>query len=90
MSVDRKPGILTDAEARSPQGCGAGTENACFALTMGQEGFACSLITNKQLAQHAGFRLGWRVNVDPTDEKAWCPLGVLNNSKKAQAGANEE
>lgn len=72
--------ILTQQQAGNP-GCGMGTENACFALTMGPGGVQCALISNEAVAQMAGIRLGWRVNVDPTDGKVWCPKGVLNNSK---------
>ena len=73
-------GALTDAQMGDP-GCGRGTENACFALIMGPDGFVCGLLANPAIANMAGIRLGWRVNVDPTDEKAWCPLEVLDNSK---------
>lgn len=73
---------LTQEEAGN-QGCGMGTENACFALTMGPDGLSCALISNPQVAQMAGIRLGWRVNVDSADGKAWCPKGVLDNSKSA-------
>ncbi len=72
--------ILTQQQAGN-QGCGMGTENACFALTMGPGGLQCALISNPDVAQMAGIRLGWRVNVDTADGKAWCPKGVLNNSK---------
>ena len=44
-------------------------------------GLQCALISNPAVAQTAGIRLGWRVNVDTADGKAWCPKGVLDNSK---------
>lgn len=74
---------LTMEEARNQQGCGMGTESACFSLVMGPGGLQCGLLANPQVAQMAGIRLGWRVNVDEADQKAWCPKGVLNNSKVA-------
>ena len=77
-----KEGILTNEQAFSPTGCGGGTKKACFALTAGPGGLQCSMITNKDVATVAGIQLGWRVNVDETDNKAWCPLGVLDNSKQ--------
>ncbi len=76
---------LTDADLKK---CGIGTENACFALSLGSEGMECLMVKSQQgddrasqLINMAGIRLGWRVNVDQTDELAWCPKGVLNNSK---------
>lgn len=80
------PGLLSEEQAFSSQGCGAGTENACFALTMGSENpgqMLCAMVANPGVASMAGIQLGWRVNVDPTDSKAWCPLGILNNSKSS-------
>ena len=82
MSKERKKGLLTQKQATGPKGCGAGTENACFALTEGPGGLQCSMITNPPLASVAGIQLGWRVNIDESDKKAWCPFEVLNNSKK--------
>ena len=73
-------GALTEAQMGNP-GCGFGTENACFALIAGPDGIVCGLLANPSIAQMAGMRLGWRVNVDPTDDQAWCPLEVLDNSK---------
>ena len=72
--------FLTEEEQGNP-GCGKGTPNACFALTLGKSGMQCSMISKPSLAQMAGIQLGWRVNVDPTDNLAWCPKGVLRNSK---------
>lgn len=79
--MSKEHGQLTNEQAMSSKGCGVGTEKACFALTAGAEGFECSMITNPQVAQMAGISLGWRVNIDEKDQKAWCPLGVLKNSK---------
>jgi len=78
-----KPSTLSQEEAMSPQGCGAGTENACFALARSGEGFDCSLMSNPEIAGIFGIKLGWRVNKDPSDNKAWCPKGVLEESKIA-------
>ncbi|OGM12125.1 hypothetical protein A2Z22_03480 [Candidatus Woesebacteria bacterium RBG_16_34_12] len=80
--MSKENGEITNEQAMDPKGCGAGTENACFALTFGESGFNCLLITNPQIAQMAGIRLGWRLNIDEEDKKVWCPLGVLNNSKQ--------
>ena len=73
--------ILTPKQAMNPKGCGAGTDNSCFSLTTSERGFECSMITNPRIANIAGIRLGWRINVDESDQQAWCPLGVLGNSK---------
>lgn len=72
---------LTDQEMGHP-GCGSGTPNACFALTLGPGGTQCALLSNSVVAQAAGIQLGWRVNFDPADELAWCAKGVLSHSKK--------
>ncbi len=72
--------FLTLDEAGHP-GCGMGTKQACFALVAGPGGLQCALISNPTVAQQAGIRLGWRVNVDPKDGLAWCPKQVLKNSK---------
>jgi hypothetical protein len=77
-----KEGLLTNEQAFNPTGCGGGTEKACFALSAGPGGMQCLLITNPNIANIAGIKLGWRVNVDEEDNKAWCPLGVLNISKQ--------
>ena len=79
--IEQKSASLTELEAGNP-GCGMGTENACYALAMGPGGLQCALISNPGVARMAGITLGWRVNVDPMDHKAWCPKGVLDNSKK--------
>ena len=79
-------GNIPRDQAMSVTGCGVGTPKACFSLTMGHEShgeYQCALIVASAIAQVAGIKLGWRVNVDPTDQKAWCPLGVLKNSKQA-------
>lgn len=72
---------LTQQEMGNP-GCGSGTPNACFALTMGPGGMQCAQISQPSIAVVAGLQLGWRVNEDPDDGFAWCPKGVLNHSKK--------
>lgn len=76
---------LTNANLKK---CGIGTKNACFALSLGLKRMGCLMVKTQQgdnqaqqLMNIAGMRLGWRVNVDPADGKAWCPKGVLNNSK---------
>jgi hypothetical protein len=82
MSVEESP-VLSQEEAMSPQGCGAGTENACFALTLNGDGdFECMLMSDQDMANMAGIRLGWRLNTDSSDGKVWCPKGVLEDSKK--------
>lgn len=65
-----------------PGGCGVGTRNACFALVAESAGMQCSMISAENMALTLGKRLGWRVNRDPKDGKAWCPKGVLANSKR--------
>jgi hypothetical protein len=81
MSAEKSP-IIPREEALSPEGCGAGTENACFALSQNGDGeMECLLISNPQAANMAGIKLGWRLNIDPSDEKPWCPTGVLEDSK---------
>ncbi|MCL5431891.1 MAG: hypothetical protein M1484_02190 [Patescibacteria group bacterium] len=81
--MGKEEGLLTEKEVRHP-GCGMGTENACFALSRNVDGWVCLLLANPNMAQMAGIKLGWRVNVDSIDEKAWCPKGVLDNSKKPE------
>ena len=81
MSV-KKEGLLTDEQAMSKTGCGAGTRNACFSLGRGEDGFDCTMKTQPQVAARSGIMLGWRTNTDETDGRSWCPLGgVLINSK---------
>ena len=75
-----KDASLTMEEA-GDQGCGMGTENACYALTMTNKGLECLTIGYPPLALRAGLELSWRVNVDPEDGKVWCPKGILANSK---------
>jgi hypothetical protein len=83
IKMSKEDGLLTDEQAINPKGCGVGTENACFAVTHGPKGFECMFITNRELAQIAGEKLNWRVNVDKTDDDIrWCPLDILNYSKK--------
>ena len=79
--MNKENGLLTNEQVMNPKGCGAGTENACFALTSGPNGFECMRITKPDISGFVGISLGWRVNLDEVDGKAWCPLGVLNNSK---------
>lgn len=86
MEKDRQLSAkFTDADLKK---CGIGTKNACFALSLRPEGMECLMVKTQQgdnraqqLMSMAGIQLGWRVNVDETDQKAWCPKGVLNNSK---------
>lgn len=72
---------LLTIEQLGAHGCGQDTNSACFALAKGPGGMQCAILSNPQLAQIAGIRLGWRVNIDPTDRLAWCPKGQLKNSK---------
>jgi hypothetical protein len=63
-------------------GCGYGTENACYALIMSSKGyFLCAIVEDPCYAQKAGILLDFRLNIDESDKKVWCPLGVLGNSK---------
>ena len=80
---EKKPGKLTREQAFSPTGCGGGTEKACFALAGHRGTEECSLVTSPKAAAWAGLQLGWRANIDETDQKAWCPLGVLKDSKQS-------
>ena len=77
---------ITIEDALSPQGCGGGTENACFAMSIGgPDGFECLLAgEDKGEANMAGIMLGWRMNIDPADQTPWCPKGVINGSKSAE------
>ncbi len=79
--MSKEDGLLSTEQVFSCRGCGIGTRNACFAIARAPEGFVCLMINNPDLASQVGIALGWRVNVDETDNKAWCPLGVLKNSK---------
>ncbi len=79
--MTKENGFLTDKEIWHP-GCGAGTKGACFALSRGPDGWECLMLSNPEMAAMVGIRLGWRVNVDPEDGKAWCPKEALSNSKK--------
>lgn len=79
--MEQKDAKLTFEEAGDP-GCGMGTEKACFALVLAVDELQCSKISSPGVAQAVGIKLGWRVNTDPADGKAWCPKGVLDNSKK--------
>lgn len=84
MSAEKSSVIPRD-EAFSPQGCGAGTENACFALKLNGDGeMECMFMSDPDVAEMAGIRLGWRLNIDPSDQKPWCPKGVLEDSKQPE------
>ena len=75
-------GVLTRDEYMSPQGCGVGTENACYALSMGVGGMVCSIAAKGNDAVNwAGIMLGWRMNIDPVDGTPWCPKGIIPGSK---------
>ena len=79
--MSQQNALLTQEEAGHP-GCGVGTKNACFAVVVSPDGMECSMISRQAIAQTMGLRTGWRVNIDASDGKAWCPKGVLDNSKK--------
>lgn len=84
MAAEGSP-VVPKEEAFSPQGCGGGTENACFALSLNGNGaMECMLVSEPQVAEMAGIRMGWRLNTDPSDGKPWCPTGVLEDSKKPE------
>lgn len=69
--------------------CGIQTQKQCFALSIVPEGPKCLGVEAQQ-----GGRKEWlifleksgnlksRRNIDPNDGKAWCPKGILINSKK--------
>lgn len=80
MAKERKNSLLTEEEAGDP-GCGAGTSSACYALKSRPIGWECTKISDPDLAQIRGRIHFWKVNTDPADGKAWCPKGVLKNSK---------
>ncbi len=89
MSLDSSPEstpALAPEEAFSAQGCGAGTEKACFALGVNIIGapICLMMLKDQTAASVAGIKLGWRVNADPSDGLAWCPKGVLSSSKQAE------
>lgn len=71
---------LIKEQAGNP-GCGMGTENACYALMKTGDGLECGRISKPDSIQIIGIKLGWRVNVDPKDNLAWCPFGMLDHSK---------
>ncbi len=73
---------LALGECMSPQGCGMGTENACFALTSGETGMNCMYLTRDENLSMTGILLSWRMNIDPVDGLPWCPRGVIATSKK--------
>lgn len=82
--------ILTDSEVGNP-GCGVGTDTPCFALTQGgkEASWQCMGVLIQQdpaewayMFNMTGIQLGWRANVDQSDDLAWCAKGVLGNSKK--------
>lgn len=76
---------LTIEEYTSPQGCGAGTESACFALRqMGMGEAECLLAGDGRAANVASIILGRQMNIDPVDGIPWCPKGVISGSKKAE------
>jgi len=82
--------ILFQKQAISEKGCGVGIEKACFALTRAAEGYVCGLVDAPKVAGMAGMGLGWRVNEDESDGKAWCPLGILGNSKSYPDRSNND
>lgn len=78
--------ILTQEEFMSPQGCGAGTEGACYALSrQGAGEMICSIAAKDDAtANMAGILLGWRMNIDPVDDRPWCPKGIIPGSKTSE------
>lgn len=69
--------------------CGIQRQNKCFALSIVPEGPKCLGVEAQQ-----GGRKEWLIflkksgesksprNIDPSDGIAWCPKGILPNSKK--------
>lgn len=86
MEAEQK--LSAELTAADLKKCGLGTPNACFALSVGPDRIECLEIRAQQggiittiLCNLVGIHSGWRVNIDPTDGKTWCPKGVLSNSK---------
>ncbi len=71
---------LTEEEIGNP-GCGFNTPTQCFALDVEPEGKKCLMISDKASATEAGINLDWRKNIDPKDNRPWCPKQILTNSK---------
>ena len=77
-----KNAALTKKEA-GVYGCGAGTENACYALYLGAKGkYYCLEIMDSEEALKAANRLNGQINKDPSNGKTLCPKEILKNSKK--------
>ena len=77
---------LTEEQVGNP-GCGTGTTSVCFALNSipddsGGHLWQCLMIADPKTAQQQGIRLEWQKNIDPVDNRPWCPKSVLENSKK--------
>ncbi len=71
---------LTAKEVFATNGCGAGEDLACFAISQTSEGFECLNIAGGAAFSAAGIRLGWRVNEDKNGSPQ-CPKGVLLGSQ---------
>jgi hypothetical protein len=74
-------GKLTEKQAMSPTGCGGSLHIHCYALILGSEGFRCGVIADPSAALDVGYALGWQINIDTADDRPWCPLGIIGDSK---------
>jgi hypothetical protein len=73
-------GQLTEKQANSLKGCGAGTCTQCFALHEDENDSVCLMVFDEQQAIVQGILQGWQVNPSDKEGIAYCPLGVLNHS----------
>lgn len=80
--VSESPGRLTKEQVFNRQGCGGGTRHACHLIHEQSAEYFCLRLFNPEREYEVGNREGWRVNVDLSDRKVWCPLLVLRNAKR--------
>jgi hypothetical protein len=81
MSKTNSDGILTERQANSLRGCGAGTENECFALHESCWVTSCLMVVDQSAAGNRWIFTGGRMNASQEEGIVYCPLGVLGNSK---------
>lgn len=70
--------LIGEELAFSQDGCGAGTDSACFALKLGGAGMKCLMLMSPDKALSEGQRLGWRVNRG-SDGELRCPKAILED-----------
>ncbi len=80
--MTERAAFIPSDQALSPQGCGAGTDTACYALTGLPSQFECGKVLGTSDGMQ-GVQLGWRVNED-AEGNVWCPKGILAGSKIAE------